>query len=402
LPITKELVGRLLWEEEGTALDFKSRQYRFVSATDDDKSELLKDVLAFVNSHRREDAFILLGVREIKGGRSEIVGVDHQLDDAHLQQFVNSKVQRPITFSYTAMDYDGIPIAVLHIPQQKRPLHAVIDFGKVKRNIVYVRRGSATDVASPDEIAAMGADHTAAHTVEPILEFSVFDRATGQALATTLALKSLALDAPQPQMIPDYLGRDDSLGLSQLHVNRDYYRRLVRFTCARTLHQPVSLTVTNVGEVTAHDVRVVLEVSDTDGVLSFLEKADIPDPPSTQVEFVARSFARSSARSFINVERVSDVWRIECRFGKIQPQGSVRLPDDLYAGSIISKDLSVDTQIFADNLSRPLKGQLHCRFEVEQRAVSLDDVKALEAKRYLQTAEGQQLLREHQRSQRNT
>src|ERR1019366_10679597 len=98
---------------------------------------------------------------------------------------------------------------------------------------------------------------------------------------------------PEPETIPDYLGHGDSLGLSRLHVNRDYYRLLVTFTCMRTLYQPVTFTVTNTGEVTAHDVRVVFEVPDSQGVLSFIEKVDMPGPPSTEVEFVAtRSFAR--------------------------------------------------------------------------------------------------------------
>ena len=32
-----------------------------------DKSDLLKDVLAFVNSWRRTTAYVLIGVREVKG-----------------------------------------------------------------------------------------------------------------------------------------------------------------------------------------------------------------------------------------------------------------------------------------------------------------------------------------------
>ena len=95
-----ELIEHLLHEEEGTSLDFKRDQYRF-GGSKADKSELLKDVLAFANAFRRDDAYILLGVEEIPGGRSKVVGVETQPEDANLQQFVNSKTQRPVTFSPT-------------------------------------------------------------------------------------------------------------------------------------------------------------------------------------------------------------------------------------------------------------------------------------------------------------
>ena|SRR5579862_8563219 len=81
----------MLSEEEGTALDFKQEQYPFVAATEDQKSELLKDILAFANSWRRTSACIFIGVQDVKGGRSQPVGVSTHLDDACIQQFVNSK-----------------------------------------------------------------------------------------------------------------------------------------------------------------------------------------------------------------------------------------------------------------------------------------------------------------------
>ena len=68
--------------EEGPTLDFKREQYRFNGATDQDKSKLLKDILAFTNSQRYRTAYILVGVEEGKGGRSEVVGVQDHLDDA--------------------------------------------------------------------------------------------------------------------------------------------------------------------------------------------------------------------------------------------------------------------------------------------------------------------------------
>src|SRR2546426_7301047 len=66
---------RLLYEEESNTLDFKKEQYRFAKASDDEKSELLKDILGFANAWRRSEAYILIGVENVRGGRGNVVDI---------------------------------------------------------------------------------------------------------------------------------------------------------------------------------------------------------------------------------------------------------------------------------------------------------------------------------------
>ena len=96
MKIDHDLIESLLFEEEGVELDLKRDQYKFAKANDEEKSELLKDILAFANAWRRSDAFILIGVQEVKGDRSNVVEISDLLDDAAVQQFVNSKTNRPV------------------------------------------------------------------------------------------------------------------------------------------------------------------------------------------------------------------------------------------------------------------------------------------------------------------
>lgn len=144
----------LLNEGEGTSLDFKRDQYPLT--TDEEKSELLKDILAFANAWRGTDAFILIGVQEVQGGRSIPNGVSTHLSDSDLQQLVNSKTNRKIDFRYEAVPIDGKTIGVIKIPIQERPTFLNKDYGKLAAHTVYIRRGSSTDTARPDEIAKMG------------------------------------------------------------------------------------------------------------------------------------------------------------------------------------------------------------------------------------------------------
>jgi predicted HTH transcriptional regulator len=73
-----ELFESLLYQSESEVLDFKVDQYPFEAATDVQKSELLKDILAFANAWRRSDAYILIGVEEVRGGRSIVRGMSNQ------------------------------------------------------------------------------------------------------------------------------------------------------------------------------------------------------------------------------------------------------------------------------------------------------------------------------------
>ncbi len=394
MQITKELIESLLWQEEETALDFKRDQYPFSNATNDEKSELLKDILACANAFRQGDAFILVGVEEVKGARSRVVGVKAQahLDDADLQQFVNSKTQRPVAFSYRAMEIDGLPVAVTHVPLQERPVFLKKDFGKLKKETVYLRRGSGTAIAGIEEIARMGAGQPGAGAPEPSLSVALFDRDTGKSFGDQVRLRSTLLHVPPAKEIPDY-DAGGALSASLVPVNASYYRQLATFTQIRQFVQPVSLAMTNTGTVSGQDVRLVFAIEDPDNKYLFMDDADYPAPPVQQRAF--GGFARMpSLNSDIAVERVADTWRVECSFGKIQPQDTVRLSDDLYAGARESGALEIEAQIFADNLSRPRTVRLTLRFEADERVVSLDDIEDMEQERFFSTPEGRALLEE--------
>ncbi|MCH8316831.1 MAG: ATP-binding protein, partial [Planctomycetes bacterium] len=159
--MNSEHFERLLYEEESTTLDFKREQYRFVKASDDEKSELLKDLLGFVNAWRRSEAYILIGVTDVRGGKSIVNGIgkaDH-LDDHSLQQFVNSQTNRPMRFHYEAFGFEGKQVGIIRIDEQERPIYLKRDYGNLERDKVYVRRGSSTDPTKPasiEEIALIG------------------------------------------------------------------------------------------------------------------------------------------------------------------------------------------------------------------------------------------------------
>lgn len=393
--MTTDEIEALLFEEEGTTLDFKRDQYPFDQASDEDKSELLKDILAFANAFRRTDAFILIGIEDVKGGRGKVMGVASQLDDAKLQQFVNSKTQRAVTFSYRDAVHDGRPIGIIHVPLQQRPLYAKAGYGKVKKGVVYLRRGSSTDEATPDEIAQMGAQQVQAHGVEPSLELGLFERETGRMLGHELAIQSTLLQAPPESDIPDYRENRDLYSSIAGSLNRDYYRELTRFTQIVNFVRPLSLALRNSSSVSAHDVRMIFEIEDVENRLLFMDEHQFPRAPKARYDLMfVPPPVLSAVECDVDVSRVGSTWRIQCLFGKIQPHDTVKLSSDLYVGSMESGLVSLDGKLYADNIGHPVPARLDLTIETRTKEASLEDIERLEYERFAQTPEGKRLLAE--------
>lgn len=155
--ISDEDLEQLRYKGESSDLDFKQAQYPFNGAVDHQKSELLKDILAMANAYRAGPGYILIGFKDQAPHPAEVVGIassDH-IDDAALQQFVRSKVDPVLEFHYEERLFDGKHVAIIEVPKQARPFAPTRDYGKVKKNAVYVRRGSSTDEASMSEMSKM-------------------------------------------------------------------------------------------------------------------------------------------------------------------------------------------------------------------------------------------------------
>lgn len=212
-------IEALLWQGESETLDFKRDQYPFDDATDDQRSELLKDILAFANAWRTASANILIGVDEVKHGRSIPVGTLHLLNRT-LQTFLKSKVNRPIDFSYQVIEVDGRSVGVIEIPCQTRPFFLNKKYGKLDANTVYIRRKDITDIANPDEIARMGAMQEV-HS-QPLLEFFFGDLEKRMPAEGVLHFVTRSFEVPDDEELPAY-GQNNAFGVSINNDNEDFY-----------------------------------------------------------------------------------------------------------------------------------------------------------------------------------
>jgi hypothetical protein len=372
-----DLMEQLLNESESNYLDFKSAQYPFDGELDEVKSELLKDILAMANAWRRTDGYILIGVEEVKGGRSKPVGVLKHLDDHSLQQFVNSKTQRPLEFSYTAFPFEGLQIGIIRIPLQEKPIYLVRDYGKLKKFAVYIRRGSSTGEANPDEIAKMGRALTEEQN-EPRLELQFVNIKTRTDLGVSLTIESEVVELPDPSQIPPF-GRPRSpfeiTGIAT-QPNHSYYKELAEYIDLTSVLVPVGFSLKNIGSKLAANARLVITAGKEPSVLIGLE-SEYPDRPTKYYSLLSPSVP--SLRSLIRtepmeLERHEGGWTLTVNFGSVQPKAVVWSEQVLYVGARRPSQLEWDGQIFADNLSEPILTHLSINFTTRHRKLDLKEL----------------------------
>jgi Putative DNA-binding domain len=390
---TKIPIEELLYEEEGTTLDFKREQYPFTSANDHQKSEILKDILAFSNAWRRSDAYILIGVEELKGGRSKPLGIQDELDDAQLQQFVNSKTQRPINFTYKTILVDSLKIGVICIPVQSRPYYLERDYGKLRKHVVYVRRGSSTAEASPDEVHKMG--HAEATMVQEIpklkFEFADIDKRTN--LGTEKHMLTTILDIPELKKLPDYreeqaLGRFAIPSLNPYHVNSNYYRDIVNYYYMLKRSQKLSFSLINSSQITISNITVELCITCEDNKFDLFVEDNFPAFPQSRhnpvpLRPLLEQIAKNSKPS-VKIQNLGDRYRIEIPFEKTQPQQTVFCNESIYIAANERFERHVKVIIYADNIPVPIETSLAILCEVENAPGGLEDIKVMHAEILMQ------------------
>jgi hypothetical protein len=365
-----EKVESLLYESEGTSLDFKSQQYKFQGGTLEEKAELLKDVVAFSNSWRRATAYILIGVKE-RPGKAVIQGTTDHLRDADIQQFVNSKTNRAVEFSCHSCAVEGKMVDVIRIPVQPRPTYLLKRYGPLESPAVYVRRGSSTTIASPEEIARMGSTAATERAEPPVLDIDFLNPETLEPFGKDISLEITAMGFPDRDAIPDYSVSSGPISVRLAGNNPDFYRELIDHLRDRFGLREVTLLVRNTGSTTAYDVRLRARVEDPSAQLIIKDATQLEDFPSRSIFERLTPFA--SARATYDIRQTQSAWIIDCVIGKVQPQASVEV-GGLCVGATASRNVKLPIELYADNLHEPICLQLGVEISVQQAEITMEDL----------------------------
>jgi hypothetical protein len=374
--MTEELLESLLYRSESETLDFKEGQYAFAGATPEQKAELLKDVLAFANAWRDTEARILIGVREIKHAKSIVIGIQDHLDDHSLQQFVNGKTNRPIPFSYSAFATGRLRIGVLTLAvTDQRPFFLNQDFGKLRRNVTYIRRGSSTDEADPDEVTSMAIKASA--TAQPVLLLEFCDGSSRKGMGQSVELHPQLLKLPKSKAFPCY-GKPshfDAFGAAMptgSMDNNDYYVDAANYLKSRLAYASVSLGVSNSSEGLAEAVVITIR-ADSASKIQVADEDDFPDRPSRYGGPLGRITHPPLACS-TRVALYGSHYEIKIDIGNVQPGQTAYSTQPFYLSSEADLDITLEATISANNLRSPLRVPLSFALRPETAEVTVPQV----------------------------
>lgn len=386
----------LLYANESSTLDFKREQYRFINEDSHVKSELLKDILAFANSWRNESAHILIGVEENKDGKAKILGISNDLDDAQLQQFVNGKTQIPVNFIYKNTNLDGKKIGIIEITHTQRPVYLKKDFGKLKKNIVYIRRGSSTSEASPEEIFDMGKKEKEKSSI-PNISISFSDDKDKKDLGNKLSSKVTGIELPNNKEIPDFLGESDrnkNNSLSSIYrdtfqietkrPNKDYYRSLFDHYSVTMKLIRITFCVNNSSQVLASGVVISMLIPESDDYFLIKEES-IPKKinmyESNFSHIIAPIISKKNLTEKpkkISIEKLSNGWMVKINVDKVLPNSTSFINEKINIFTKNTHNIKIPTTIHGENIPIPIKQNLYIENTFANEHYGLDKILELE------------------------
>ena len=361
-----KLLNQLLFNDESNSLDFKRDQYLFNGQTNDVKSELLKDILAFTNSWRRETAYILIGVNEAVGGKNEIVGITSHLEDSNLQEFVNSKTNKPIDFSYQTFNVNEKSLGIIEIPVQARPIYLIKDYGKLKKESVYLRRGSSTSTATPSEMAEMGL-FKANEEMTPNVYINIGNATDEYLFERNQVLNNTILSLPPENELNTQ--SKHPLHLDDFTVNHDYFLEYAEYLRVNALLNEVSFKIINISPVAIKNAQIKFSIQKQNNHL--LVYNEMPVKPTRSKFYVSHLNQSYNPQSIIEQKR--DRWRLIIDTGDIQPKEEI-WSYPFYIGSTKNCSIAFNIKMFADNLPNPIVADFELSIKLKRGVYSRNEV----------------------------
>lgn len=318
-----DLLNRLRYKSESTDIDFKSAQYRFNGGSEADKAELLKDILAIANSWRDGTGYILLGFKDQRPHPAAVVGIQDSIDDSRIQQFVNSKVKPKLTFRYEEHLFEEKTIGILIIPKQRRPFYLTTPYGKLKSNVVYVRRGSSTDEAEPIEAIEMAKEDSGRGEVNVELSLMTSEN---EVLPSTLAHTYLEFIERLPDFkrqrqprgpfdMPNVIGLDRD--------NSDFWREYGKYSEVSNASIALRFVMTNRSSMQLSNAKLEVTVEAVDSqAYEMIAHRDLPDEPKPTwsiPEIVPVNKLWGKSQEVLRIDESGPIPVCHIRFGSLLP-----------------------------------------------------------------------------------
>jgi tetratricopeptide (TPR) repeat protein len=134
---------------EGQNIDFKRELHLDTAKV---KAELVKDIIAVANSESKK-GYLIIGIDDDK----QIVGTAG-LEEERIQQIAYSHITPPVILTCELIPlatHGALFVGVITVKSTKQPHKVAVSIERLSQDEVFIRRGSITTKASPEDIIRM-------------------------------------------------------------------------------------------------------------------------------------------------------------------------------------------------------------------------------------------------------
>lgn len=282
---------------------------------------------------------------------------------------MNKLTNRPIQFSYIPHQIEGVPIGVIVIPVQALHFYLIKPYWNLQVNSVYVRDGSSTRIATPDEIVEQSTPPP------PSLVVDWVDPSKNEVMSSPCMLHPLVL---LPALGTDAIDRSPlplqgPIGLPTHRYNEDYPGELIYYTFCKNAFSSLSLQIHNHGEVTGENVCFEGLIAKRNGLLVTDSQ---PDCPTEFYEFIASNYdlPDASPTTAVFLSEESDHWLIKVEFGNVRPGERIVADEQLWFSSGQTMTATITGKILGENIPEPIQCSIEINFETLQRPMKIEDI----------------------------
>jgi hypothetical protein len=288
-------------------------------------------------------------------------------------QFVNHKTNRLVQFEYSEFEADGRTLAVIRIPTQRRPFFLLKPYGRLQAQVVYVRRGTSTDLADPDEIFKMGEALVPAKDT-PQIEVQFADLADRKQLGAEVKIDGLFLEPLSNGELPE-VGEHNPMGASLRFggLNRQYYRELREYVWARNAVRGFGFVARNTSHTVALGAKATFTLPYTDDIVLLRR---LPRRPKYHYEL---AHLMQSPPPVVDVnpdvwfDRHGAEWHLHINFDKVRPGANTWTVSRLYIGTRTARTVIPSGELFDDNFD-PVPLELRVVSAATRRQMTREDL----------------------------
>lgn len=407
--LSDEQVRILLNSTETNRVDYK-RKMGFNNGTDQQKANLLKDVLAMANATHGDDGYLVFGVDHSLTG-NKIIGIEENdsVDNSRITNYINSKTNKNIEFYYYEYVILDKKIGILTIKPDGYVRYVTETICGTRDNTVYYRNNDTNAIMSPSEIADKAImkirpeldvyilcednDGKFSQSTKTVVQDLLFNDDSVAGIARRLSsrlskdqVKQLEerynklFDDPWSRLSDQQKKLFTQMANPNVPENKEelirdhfeYRKKLAKLKKA-------CIAVHNNGRHLASNCSILIDVPKNNNNIRALTDTDLPSEPkkyngfSSSQSFVVFNGSRAG-KNKSEITDCGDHYRMRLHLGTIQC-GDHRITNYFYIGSEISDTIVCPYEVYYDESGGPTKGEVELSFIVEQQTITLSEIR---------------------------